>query len=240
MAVTKRTRYEVLRRDNHTCRYCGATAPDAEITVDHVVPKSLGGGDDPSNLVAACRDCNSGKASASPEDVFVANVSDEALAVVAAMERRAADRATQVRKMRDVVIEVHNRWIWEQTPDDFYDTVARFYELGLDGVILNHTMDRACNPDVRRTVRHTWLWFCKVCWAEVGKIRDGEPTPPPPEPKVVRETFLPRADQVTYDPDYGTVSIFDDAGIAHTYTVSTPPWFEDENDGIDHNTGLPI
>lgn len=29
MAVSKRTRYEVLRRDNHACRYCGARAPEA-------------------------------------------------------------------------------------------------------------------------------------------------------------------------------------------------------------------
>ncbi|AWN05089.1 HNH endonuclease [Gordonia phage Easley] len=40
MAVSKRLRYEILRRDNHTCRYCGATAPDVPLTVDHVVPVS--------------------------------------------------------------------------------------------------------------------------------------------------------------------------------------------------------
>lgn len=39
MAVTKRTRFEVLRRDNYTCRYCHAT--DNPLTVDHVVPRAL-------------------------------------------------------------------------------------------------------------------------------------------------------------------------------------------------------
>ena len=38
MALSKRLRYEILRRDNHTCRYCGASAPDVTLTVDHVVP----------------------------------------------------------------------------------------------------------------------------------------------------------------------------------------------------------
>lgn len=33
MAVTKRTRFEVLRRDNYTCRYCRST--DGALTVDH-------------------------------------------------------------------------------------------------------------------------------------------------------------------------------------------------------------
>ena len=63
MAVSKRLRYEILRRDRYTCRYCGASAPDAPMRVDHVTPVALGGTDHPSNLVAACEPCNSGKAS---------------------------------------------------------------------------------------------------------------------------------------------------------------------------------
>ena len=54
MAVTKRMRFEILRRDNHACRYCGATAPDVKLAVDHVTPVALGGTDSPDNLVASC------------------------------------------------------------------------------------------------------------------------------------------------------------------------------------------
>lgn len=63
MAVSKRARFEILRRDNHTCQYCGEKAPDVTLHVDHVKPKTLGGTDAPENLVTACKDCNSGKAS---------------------------------------------------------------------------------------------------------------------------------------------------------------------------------
>lgn len=77
MPVTKRTRYEVLKRDNHTCRYCGGVAPDVVLTVDHVVPVALGGSDKPNNLVAACRDCNAGKASTSPSEALVEDVKAE-------------------------------------------------------------------------------------------------------------------------------------------------------------------
>lgn len=63
MAVSKRLRFEILRRDNHTCQYCGEKAPDVVLHVDHVKPKALGGTDGPDNLVTACKDCNSGKAS---------------------------------------------------------------------------------------------------------------------------------------------------------------------------------
>ena len=48
------SRRGVLRRDNHRCAYC--TRPAS--TVDHVVPRSRGGGNTWENLVACCRDCN--------------------------------------------------------------------------------------------------------------------------------------------------------------------------------------
>lgn len=63
MAISKRLRFEVLRRDDHTCQYCGEKAPDVVLHVDHVKPKTLGGGDGPDNLVTACKDCNAGKSS---------------------------------------------------------------------------------------------------------------------------------------------------------------------------------
>lgn len=93
MPVSKRTRYEVLKRDNHTCRYCGGVAPDVVLTVDHVTPVALGGSDKPNNLVAACRDCNAGKSSTSPTDTLVADVQVEdmrwARAIKAAAESMA-------------------------------------------------------------------------------------------------------------------------------------------------------
>ena len=78
MAVSKRTRFEVLRRDNHTCRYCGQAAPDVKLTVDHVTPVALGGTDVPSNLVAACVDCNAGKSSIGPDEATVEQVDADA------------------------------------------------------------------------------------------------------------------------------------------------------------------
>jgi 5-methylcytosine-specific restriction endonuclease McrA len=51
MAITKRLRFEILRRDDFACRYCGGKAPDIELTVDHVTPKALGGTDEPTNNV---------------------------------------------------------------------------------------------------------------------------------------------------------------------------------------------
>lgn len=79
MAVSKRLRYEVLRRDNHACRYCGAAAPDVKLNVDHVIPQALGGPDHPTNLVTACTDCNAGKTSSMPGAATVAEVDQDAV-----------------------------------------------------------------------------------------------------------------------------------------------------------------
>ena len=59
--IRKATRFFVLRRDGFRCVYCGATSQQSQLHVDHVFPRSLGGTDDPKNLVAACAACNIGK-----------------------------------------------------------------------------------------------------------------------------------------------------------------------------------
>lgn len=50
-------RRAVFARDGHRCQYCGAAAEN----IDHVVPRSKGGGHTWDNVVAACRRCNTRK-----------------------------------------------------------------------------------------------------------------------------------------------------------------------------------
>lgn len=52
----KLTHREIFRRDNYTCQYCGRR--DVPLTVDHVIPRHLGGQHTWMNLVAACSACN--------------------------------------------------------------------------------------------------------------------------------------------------------------------------------------
>jgi 5-methylcytosine-specific restriction endonuclease McrA len=51
----KITRRAVFARDNWTCQYCGART---QLTVDHVIPRSKGGGSTWDNIVASCAPCN--------------------------------------------------------------------------------------------------------------------------------------------------------------------------------------
>lgn len=54
-------RWFVFKRDNYTCRYCGARGVDVVLHCDHVIPSSRGGRDVPWNLVTACEHCNCSK-----------------------------------------------------------------------------------------------------------------------------------------------------------------------------------
>lgn len=63
------SRAGVLRRDNHTCGYCGKKASDGGImTWDHIVPRSKGGPDSWMNAITACSKCNAKKANRTPEE----------------------------------------------------------------------------------------------------------------------------------------------------------------------------
>jgi 5-methylcytosine-specific restriction endonuclease McrA len=52
------SRKNILLRDRNTCQYCGRTLPAAELTLDHVLPRSRGGLSTWENLVACCHPCN--------------------------------------------------------------------------------------------------------------------------------------------------------------------------------------
>lgn len=75
-AISKETRALVLDRDGFTCQMCGAVAGEAHpfdatrktrLHIGHVIDKSMGGSDDPSNLRAICSVCNEGAANVTLE-----------------------------------------------------------------------------------------------------------------------------------------------------------------------------
>lgn len=54
--ISQNISWEVFRRDEYTCRYCGAN--NVPLTVDHVVLWEDGGPSIKENLVTACKKCN--------------------------------------------------------------------------------------------------------------------------------------------------------------------------------------
>jgi hypothetical protein len=176
MALSKRLRFEILRRDEHTCRYCGGRAPDVRLTVDHVVPVALGGDDEPTNLVTACTDCNSGKAASSPDAAQVAAVDDKALQWAAAL-RLAAENALGRREARDRdrqrFADAWREWtIGNATvplPIDWAPTVDRLIASGLTVDDLVDAVDIAMRTP---TVQDVFRYVCGVALAEIRRRQD--------------------------------------------------------------------
>lgn len=61
------SRRGVFARDRETCQYCGKQPGRAQLTMDHVVPRSQGGATTWDNVVTACRDCNHRKGGRTPD-----------------------------------------------------------------------------------------------------------------------------------------------------------------------------
>ena len=62
------TRFNVFLRDEWHCQYCGSKERTSELTFDHVIPKSRGGKTSWTNIVTACRPCNTEKGHKLPRE----------------------------------------------------------------------------------------------------------------------------------------------------------------------------
>lgn len=177
MAISKRVRFEVLKRDGFRCRYCGATPDQAELRVDHVIPAALGGSDDPSNLATACEPCNTGKTSSNLDDPIVDDIAAGAERLADALRIVIADRIAE----RDEALAACRHYrdhVWagftgpnDETlplPDDWRDSIRRFLGLGLDMTDLEEFTHTAMAA--RKIPNHrVFSYFCGIAW---NTIRD--------------------------------------------------------------------
>lgn len=180
MAVSKRLRYEILRRDNHTCRYCGRTAPTVPLRVDHVVPVALGGTDDPTNLVTACEPCNSGKSSTVPDSPLVAQAHEDAMrwqmawaTAVAEAETEGQQRAKDIAKVKKNYVAAYKGRHGQAPvlPEGWEASVGRWLDLGLPLTLI----DKAIASAVGRTyvpAKDRFAYFAGCCWSLLRELKD--------------------------------------------------------------------
>lgn len=67
----KLNRRNIFARDENRCQYCGKRHPTTELTLDHIIPRSRGGGSSWGNLVCACVDCNAKKGGRLPKETHM-------------------------------------------------------------------------------------------------------------------------------------------------------------------------
>ncbi len=178
--ISKHLRFQILRRDNHTCRYCGAKAPDVPIKVDHVTPVVLGGTNDPGNLVASC---NAGKSALPPDAPLVADVAQDALRWATAREVAAAEVRQADNERWSKCLTVAGHWCRfyeeltkgrEPSEEDLtglISSIGIWLDRGLTTDDMCRLIDTAVRPRARQLRRANLIqYFAGCCWNLLRQI----------------------------------------------------------------------
>lgn len=202
MAISKRLRYELLRRDEHTCQYCGESAPDVTLHIDHVVPVTLGGTDDPGNLVTACKDCNAGKTSIPADAPLVKKVSEHSAAYALAM----TDKMTRIRAHLEASNELlvqfddaWNDWWMADTkesiplPDEYKDGIRRWAQMGVPFELIQFAIEKAMRKKGIRGEFGVFQYMAGIVW----RTLDDHDAPSLTEAKVAVYTASEYEENVT-------------------------------------------
>ena len=121
--IPKKTRFEVFKRDSFTCQYCGKTAPDVILELDHLKPVAKGGGNELLNLVTACQECNRGKGARELSDDSVLKRQHAQLADI-------NERRQQMEMMLDWQRELN--LLTEKQVDAINDIIQEAYNMSLN------------------------------------------------------------------------------------------------------------
>lgn len=174
-SISKKTRFEVLKRDSFTCQYCSAKPPKVPLEIDHINPISKGGTNDIDNLITSCFDCNRGKS-----DNLLDSIPNT-LIEKSTRKRLAQEQYDEYQKLlnKETRQLKKNVKTIENIFSDFFDgySFTLKFEISVKQFIKNlgiheveDSMEKAClkinnNPD------SALKYFCGICW---NKIKEYE------------------------------------------------------------------
>lgn len=171
MAISKKLRFEVFKRDGFLCGYCGKTPPQVVLEVDHINPRSLEGDDDINNLITACFDCNRGK-----KDIPLNKVPNsiiENMEILKEKEEQLKEYQRLVKKIKvreskeiEEIALIYNSYFknWSLT-ERFKEATLRKFVRSLNIETIKESMHYACQRINEKdgAVRY----FCGICWKRI-------------------------------------------------------------------------
>lgn len=185
--ISKRARFEVFKRDGFKCQYCGRTPPTVVLHVDHVIAVANGGGNEDTNLVTACCDCNSGKAAVPLTDKPLAVAESLAIAVEKREQLAAYNKFLLAARHADddTARSIGTYWIDKLTTnkkergkwtlgDDRITSIKTFIKRLpvsdiYDAVDIALSRKRA----TRRDYAEAFKYFCGICWTKIKQREAG-------------------------------------------------------------------
>ena len=178
MAISKKIRFEVFKRDGFICAYCGKTPPQVTLEIDHIDPKAKGGKDDINNLLTACFDCNRGKRDI-PLDKIPSALSDN-LEVL-------KEKEVQIKEYRKFITSIQRRLTGDiESVSLIYHSYFKKYELAdkfkanslksflkqLPLDVVQDAMHLACSKILNSDA--AIRYFCGICWNKIRGTKIGD------------------------------------------------------------------
>ena len=157
--IGKKLRFEIFKRDEFTCQYCGSHPPKAILEVDHIVPVIKNGTNDIDNLVTSCFDCNRGKSANSLEII------PESL----------KDKASRIKESEDQLI-AYNK-IMQEKQDRLEDQtweVVEIFDKGCDSIDrrLFSSMKRYVDIlGLHETKEAMEIAYCKIPHSKTNRMK---------------------------------------------------------------------
>lgn len=162
-ALTKKTRFEVFKRDSFTCQYCGRKAPDVLLQIDHIEPVAEEGTNDLLNLITSCADCNSGK-------------SDRRLSDTSVLDKQ----RQQLEDLQERKEQIEMMFQWQRglldLDDEVVSQLADFWAEQVPGFSLNENGRKGLKSLKRKFDVSEILQAMKVAAEQYVVFSDGKPT----------------------------------------------------------------
>lgn len=170
-SISKKTRFDVFKRDKFTCQYCGAHPPGVMLHIDHVKPVADGGTNVIDNLVTACEPCNLGKGAR-----LLTAIPD----TLAEKAKQIAEREAQLLGYQEILESKRERIeaeMWRVAeivaPGSGTHGIKRDWAASIERFIaklgLHEVLEAADIARGRYTYggKQAFLYFCGICWNKI-------------------------------------------------------------------------
>lgn len=176
-SLSKKTRFEVFKRDGFVCQYCGATPPSVILHVDHIHPVAEGGENDMDNLITACSSCNLGK-SANLLTNIPKSLKDKTAEVAEREEQLKGYNAILMAKAErleneawEVIHVLENSDKVESFDRKNFMSIKKFLEkLPLADVL---RAAEITSSKWRYIGDAAFRYFCGICWSMIRELENG-------------------------------------------------------------------
>lgn len=167
--LSKKLRFEIFKRDNFSCCYCGANPPSVILEVDHITPVSKGGGNETENLLTSCFDCNRGKSDRVLTSVMPSMEEKHLLSVEKELQYKSYKKHRQavsnrVKQEVEDIEEVYQMYFPDYYLTDRFKVSIKTFIEKLGYFDVKEAMEKSCT---RLDENKSLKYFCGICWNKI-------------------------------------------------------------------------